>query len=654
MTDLWAFLLQTLTVSGVAVLLLAVKELFRDKLPPRWHFAVWGILLLPLLIPAGLGGRYVLFNWPLVVEVLKSLVFGDYSYTRVLFPSPAPVMKIPKTIAQWAYALYFAGVVVHLFKYALAYLRLRAILRRGWKPDEALMARIRAIADAQKVKIQTVVTVPGLPSAFVCGVFRPVLAIPADADIDDKVLLHELLHLKSRDTVWSIVICFFRCIHWCNPLLVFCANRAGNDLEARCDQRVLEILSGEERRDYGKILLSMANDRFARTPGATCVSNGGRNIRRRIEAIARFRLYPRGMELVSVCAVILLAVPMALGAEATEIIELNTPTPVAVSFASARATVCTTPAGAFDAYGKAILCQNAVYRAMCAPADQQKELAESVVERYEKGHVPYWDTGMASWPHVQAGYYIYNLRQTGDDAFEGMLVFRLNYRPDGLPTEFGQMVVAYQNLRVEKEGHRWVVIPLEEIQWKEVIREEISWAVRSLPGVVYTGTASDIEVNVLVQTIHGIDNTVTETDETNVFFEPATYYDSRPKPNADFSWVRYTHSLSCAHLGSQEQRDAIHHLGVSTAAMDNGGERPDLSAPLVTGSGGGGSNDGSSWSSRKLNPGWGPELDLDGGGGSSPADLAKLALPDAYAADLYINGQRAAELILKPQEGGNP
>ena len=55
MTDFWSFLLQTLTASGVAVLLLCVKALFRDKLSPRWQFASWGILALVLLLPAGLG-----------------------------------------------------------------------------------------------------------------------------------------------------------------------------------------------------------------------------------------------------------------------------------------------------------------------------------------------------------------------------------------------------------------------------------------------------------------------------------------------------------------------------------------------------------------------------------------------------------------------
>ena len=64
MTDLWSFLLQTLTASSAAFLLLVVKAMFRDKLSPRWQFAVWGVLGVVLLLPAGFRGRYVLFNWP--------------------------------------------------------------------------------------------------------------------------------------------------------------------------------------------------------------------------------------------------------------------------------------------------------------------------------------------------------------------------------------------------------------------------------------------------------------------------------------------------------------------------------------------------------------------------------------------------------------
>ena len=222
MGNIWSFLLQTLTASGVAVLLLAVKTLFRDKLPPRWQFAIWGILGVILLIPAGMVGRYVLFNWPLGVEALRTLLTGEYAFTRVHLPFPVPKLTAPASVFDWLYLVYFAGVLFHLAKYLLAYVRLRVVLRRGKTADSETMERIQSIALAHKVKVCKVTTVPGLPSAFVCGVFRPVLALPDD-EMDDKILLHELLHLKSRDTVWSIVICILRSIHWCNPLLVYCA-----------------------------------------------------------------------------------------------------------------------------------------------------------------------------------------------------------------------------------------------------------------------------------------------------------------------------------------------------------------------------------------------------------------------------------------------
>ena len=86
-------------------------------------------------------------------------------------------------------------------------------------------------------------------------------------------------------------------------------------MESLCDQRVLEELEGEERRAYGKILLSMTDEKYARAPGTTSISNGGKNIKRRIEAIARFKKYPRGMALVSVCALVVLAAPIFAGSE---------------------------------------------------------------------------------------------------------------------------------------------------------------------------------------------------------------------------------------------------------------------------------------------------------------------------------------------------
>ena len=650
MTDIWAFLLQTLTASGVALLLLTVKALFRDKLPPRWQFGIWCILGIILLIPAGLGGRYVLFHWPLAVEALRSALTGEAAFTRVALPFPIPNLSMPKSVFDWLYAVYFIGVVFCLGKYLLSYLRLRRILRKGEEASPEIKAQIGKIALEQKVRIRKVITVPGLPSAFVCGFFDPVLALP-DGDVDDKILLHELLHLKQRDTVWSIIICVLRSIHWCNPLLVYCAKQAGNDLEARCDQRVMELLEGEDRRDYGKILLSMANDRFAKTPGATCVNNGGKNIRHRIETIARFKLYPRGMELAALCTAIVLALPLFLGIKADAVYDLSHAISPVLAFASARATPCTTLAGALDAYGKAILDENGVYRAMCAPADMQAELAKTVTFRYENGRYPYWDTGLDSYPKGENGYHIYNLRPV-EGGYEALFVIELNYRPDGLETEQGKQVIACQNIRAEQEDGRWVVIPLEDFRWQEHIRQNLSWGASELPSLIFSATAADFRVEVQVQTVHFVDNTVTDDSPTNLFFGTATSYDLTPKPHAEFDWIQYSAENVCIHLGTQEQRDSIDRLGLSIIPKTAEEDHPRLQVPhgdhTVTSS-----SDGENWTSCHMEDGWGPVANMNGSGSSGPGDLYGTDLfPFGFAADLYINGEKAAELDLTLEEGG--
>ena len=75
---------------------------------------------------------------------------------------------------------------------------------------------------------------------------------------DEKVILHELLHLKHRDLWAGWLTAALRCLHWCDPLLWLVFDKVDNDREALCDQRVLERLEGEDRRDYGRGVLSMA------------------------------------------------------------------------------------------------------------------------------------------------------------------------------------------------------------------------------------------------------------------------------------------------------------------------------------------------------------------------------------------------------------
>lgn len=649
MRDIWGFLLQTLTASGVAVLLLCVKRMLMDKLPSRWQFAVWGVLAAVLMLPAGLNGRYVLFNWPFFVEAAKTVFAGDYSLSQVVAPVPLPRLEALGEIAgwgpaEWCFAGYCAGAVFLSGRYFLTYIRLRLFLRREAVSGEEASRQVRAVAAKYELPVCTVAEVPGLPTAFVCGLFSPVLALPAGEKPDGKVILHELLHLKHHDVLWGLVICVFRCLHWCNPLLWHCADRAQNDLEAFCDQRVLERLEGEERRDYGRILLSMADERYSRTPGTSSLSNGGRNISRRIEAIARFRLYPQGMTLVSVCAAVVLAAPLISGARVENAYDSShAELGLSLSMASARTTWCTTCAGALDVYAKAVLTRNGVYRAMCAPIGEQRALAEEI-RRYGC-----WQTGLAEIPVLHNSYSVYNLRAVEGDAYEGLLAVDVQGAPEG-ETWDGTVIgrwMAVQEVRVEKQGGRWVVLPLASLRMLQGDRRDYSYNA-AVPSRDYEAQGAGFLVRVSHQTV--------------IF--PTGDFDVKPRPDAEFEQVYCSDAITGIWQGDEEarRRECGIQYSITPIIKEGHSQLPQVDFADNSASGGsfsGGSVSGGSFSDGDgscrgnlyLEAGWGPEVWLgDIGRGGPESGIAQL--PDAYVMDLSVNGGETATLILLPAEGG--
>ena len=650
MTDLWSFLLQTLTASGVAAMLLAVKWLLRDKLSPRWQYAVWGLLALALVLPVR---RAVLFPWPLLVEAAKTLLTGEHSLTRVTGPVPLPALPLVFSVDNIIYYVYCMGVAVLLLRYLVAYLRLRRALGRGTPNDGA---QVRAVAERYGLKPCRAVEVPGLSSAFVCGVFRPVLALPAGAAVDDKVILHELLHLKYRDVAWGLVTGLLRCLHWCNPLLWYCADRAGNDAEALCDQRVLERLEGEDRRDYGRILLSMADEKYARATGTSSLSNGGANIARRIDAIVRFKRYPRGMALASVCVAVVLAAPVLLGRPAGAVwAGFGSWEHPVWAMAQARAQRCTTVAGALDAYGKAVLTGNGVYRALCAPVADHAALAQAM----EAQGGADWDSGLPGTADVWSGYFIYNLRPDGAGGYTALMVFPLT-ESEPVTGEQGivsvYLRVATQAVAARRDVDGWTVEPLEGFQLESPGRMGVSdgsWlriGNSSLPPAVrYTAEALGFRVDIGFQTVHVVDNQVPPTDGGLQFWSTATAFDLTPKPHAVFAEEFARTDADCTFLGSEAEKAEIRSVGVSFAPLEPDGSIPNMHQPSY-GDAGGSSSDGSSWGSRTISEreDWDGTLSTGGGRGLSLDD----GCPTGFAAILRVNDAYSGTLILTPVEGG--
>ena len=645
MGNIWEFLYQTLTVSIVAAALLFIKWLLRDKLSPRWQYGVWAVLALRALLPASTA-RGVVPSLALGVETLKSAVelglgsaySGAFEPIRLRHVLPW-IDAAPASATDWLFIAYAAGVLLTLAWYALRYARLRSLLRRGSAAGAEAQAAVAAAAGKYGLQPCPAVAVPGLKTAFVCGVFRPVLAVPAEGAPDEKVILHELLHLKHRDALQNVFWCFLRALHWCDPFMQYVFDRVGNDMESLCDQRVLERLEGEERREYGGILLEMASRAYARAPGTSSISNGAKNIARRIEAIARFKLYPRGMSLIAACTAVTLCAALLTGAAAGYSAHMfqhpDRKDEFAAAMAATRLNRCTTVAGALDTYAKAMVSGEVFGFAMSTPLSMQEQWYEETLEYSED---PYktriWTVRpdrylKNNWRTPDISFY--NIRETENGRYSCWIVHKGEWYDENSSFTVGW--TAFTPVEVWREDGFYVV---RETGGREVI-DAADW--------------SGYERPMLVRGSAGCAGGTVEASIYTTYSTPGGYQNADPQAEFTQWWRNYEISYergSRLFDGAEAQNAAIQYRPLwddeGTAAVSWEG----VDAPSLYPADGGGDSGG--FCSAVFSPDEeGMELFSGSGTGGSEAE-GPVECPAALAVRLFVNGNVVDELVLELEE----
>ena len=306
MTSIWGFVFQTIEISLLAIFLLFIKRIFQDKLSPKWQYASWIILFINFFIPTGIFNKYLIPTIAIYLETIKSIVEKGltsnyiHPFEAIHLTNVLPLIhQKPSSITDYLFVIYIFGILLCLIRYLIQYIQIKHIIKQGLENDE-INQKVNDIANKYHLKSCNTIIVNEIPTAFVFGMFHPTLILPNE-NVDEKIILHELIHVKNHDGFQSIIWSILFSLHWCNPFMNYILKQIKNDMESLCDQEVLEKLEGEERRDYGRILLNMCSDSYASAFGTTSISNGTKHIKKRIESIARFKKYPKGIGLVSIC-----------------------------------------------------------------------------------------------------------------------------------------------------------------------------------------------------------------------------------------------------------------------------------------------------------------------------------------------------------------
>ena len=269
-----------LTSSALILALLVLRRVFRKRISRRVQYALWGLVLLRLLVPVNLPAAdfsVLSVSEPARVQMEERLeeepvyvlpvstqeiarssarpnvilpMEGRYSEVTQAEGGPAVLTKYAFTLEEALGLVWAAGMGWMGLWLAVSNLRFWHMLRKKRIPMELPECRYPVYLVEE-----------GLVSPCLFGLFRPAVYLtPAAMESGEglrHVLAHEETHGRHGDPLWSLLRSVCLAVYWFDPLVWWAAAAAREDCELACDESALRRLGEAERIPYGQTLLRL-------------------------------------------------------------------------------------------------------------------------------------------------------------------------------------------------------------------------------------------------------------------------------------------------------------------------------------------------------------------------------------------------------------
>lgn len=257
----------------ITALLLCLKPLTAKKLPAKWQYCIWIVVLISMVMP--------IYKLIPVKETQKIPMFpqNDIVQTEPLQEN----LEIPGTAAEEELHIeqkqenlksdhriklidllpfvWLSGVCFYLFFVICSYFFY--ISRKRKKSFEITeLCAFNEVKSKLKIKRNIKIRMSeSFDSPMLVGIIYPVIYIPYREITEEHmrmVLLHELIHYKRKDLLVKWFSLFVNAIHWFNPLAYVLCSNISEACEISCDMAVTKNMSEEERKSYMKTILELA------------------------------------------------------------------------------------------------------------------------------------------------------------------------------------------------------------------------------------------------------------------------------------------------------------------------------------------------------------------------------------------------------------
>jgi bla regulator protein BlaR1 len=317
-------------ITFLICLIFIIKALTWKKLPAWWHYGLWLLLVLRMLMPWVPESRLSMFNYVPVLKVqtsnasalkenvsfVQTLINQNFrlltSKEQGLFERPVDGKRKddPKhgfwsdlTLNQALLLVWLSGVIgvglCVVFKNLSFW-----IVVRNKSPiiDQEVLDQLEACKRQMKIRTEvSLVMTDKVKSPALFGYIHPRLLLPErvlerlNQDKLRYVFLHELAHLKRHDIAISWLVTALQAIHWFNPFVWYAFYQMRIDQEIACDAYVLSQLGRDQSTPYANTLVGLLECFLEnrQLPALAGILESKSRIRRRIVTIIQNRQYSK-------------------------------------------------------------------------------------------------------------------------------------------------------------------------------------------------------------------------------------------------------------------------------------------------------------------------------------------------------------------------
>ncbi|MTI60945.1 MAG: extracellular solute-binding protein [Firmicutes bacterium] len=304
-----------------ALVILFVKKIFKQKISAFWHYSIWLILLIRLIIPYAPESNLSIFNLFIntqkqTEEIQSPLIQMDYNsiktnneedinilqqenseqnllsdpyYSKIPLPENKKNLILLNTLVNqgdylsylsannpnkhskqifrtasiiWLLGVSITAIFIILIQISFIF-KIKKLSICNDKEANVILKNCK-----EKLKIRKKIPLildPMINTPSLMGIINSKIIISPNcielltADELKYVFIHELAHYKQKDIIIRWILILLQILHWFNPVLWFAFDRIRQDSEQACDARVLSNIEPDDFKKYGKTMLKMLN-----------------------------------------------------------------------------------------------------------------------------------------------------------------------------------------------------------------------------------------------------------------------------------------------------------------------------------------------------------------------------------------------------------